>query len=187
MTVLHVDGLDFILPGQWLASKYDDWSFYRNQFARIGSGIKAVDLIAISADAVWVVEVKDYRVHRRTKTVDMAQEFADKVLHTLSALLPAKLNAAEQSERDFAARVLASSRLRLVLHLEQPAKHSKLFPRSIDPANIKLKIKQKLKAIDPHPVVAEMGKMQDLPWSVANRSAATGDSIHPSDGSHVRS
>jgi hypothetical protein len=167
MTVLDVDGLKFDFPASWSASKYDDWSFYRNQFMRIGSGVKAVDLIALSADTAWMIEVKDYRVHRRTKTVDIHQEYADKVMYTLAALLPAKVNANDISERDFAAKTLRATQLRLVLHLEQPEKHSKLFPRAIDPANVQLKLRQRLKAIDPHPIVAETAKMHGLQWSVA--------------------
>jgi hypothetical protein len=155
MTVHHVDGLVFDFPSSWQASKYDEWSFYRNQFLRIRPGIKAVDLIALSPDTVWMIEVKDYRVHPRTKTVDIHQEFAEKVIHTLSALLPAKANANDVSERSFAAKALSLSQLRLVLHLEQPAKHSKLFPRAINPENVRLKLKQVLKAIDPHPFVRE--------------------------------
>ena len=167
MTVLDVAGLKFDFPASWSVSKYDDWNFYRNQYLRIGSGIKAVDLIALSADTAWMIEVKDYRVHRRTKAVDIHQEFADKVVHTLSALLPAKVNSNDISERDFAAKALRATRLRIVLHLEQPAKHSKLFPRAIDPANVQIKLRQKLKAIDPHPIVAESTKMHDLHWSIA--------------------
>jgi hypothetical protein len=166
MTVHHVDGLGFDFPPSWLASKFDEWGFYRNQFQSIKSGIKAVDLIALSHDTAWIIEVKDYRVHRRTKTVDIHKEFAEKVLYTLSALLPAKANANEITERSFAARTLGSSRLRLVLHLEQPAKHSKLFPRAIDPANVRMKLRQVLKAIDPHPIVAETGRMHGLDWNV---------------------
>ena len=102
MTILHVDGLKFDFPASWSASKYDDWNFYRNQFLLIGSGVKAVDLIALSPDTAWMIEVKDYRVHRRTKIVDIHQEFAEKVLHTLSALLPAKANARYLTENRFA-------------------------------------------------------------------------------------
>jgi hypothetical protein len=167
MTVLDVDGLKFDFPASWSVSKYDDWNFYRNQFLRIGSGVKAVDIIALSEDTAWMIEVKDYRVHRRTKTVDIHQEFADKVIHTLSALLPAKVNATNISEKDFASNALRATQLRLVLHLEQPVKHSKMFPRAINPANVQLKLRQKLKAIDPHPIVAETAKMQDLHWSVS--------------------
>ena len=167
MTVLDVDGLKFDFPASWSASKYDDWNFYRNQFLRIGSGVKAVDLIALSADTAWMIEVKDYRVHRRTRAVDIHQEFADKVVYILAALLPAKVNANDIAERDFAAKTLRATQLRVVLHLEQPEKHSKLFPRAMDPANVQLKLRQKLKAIDPHPIVAETAKMHGLQWTVA--------------------
>ena len=50
---------------------------------------------------------------------------------------------------------LSTARIRLVLHLEQPAKHSKMFPRAINPANVRLKLRKRLKAIDPHPIVVE--------------------------------
>jgi hypothetical protein len=166
MTVHHVDGLTFDFPSSWLSCKYDEWDFYRNQFGRIQPGIKAVDLIVLNPDTAWMIEVKDYRVHRRTKIVDIHQEFAEKVLHTLSALLPAKANANNSTEKSFATEALRRSRLRLVLHLEQPAKHSKLFPRAINPLNVQLKLRQVLKAIDPHPIVAETGRMHGLVWSV---------------------
>ena len=57
--------------------------------------------------------------------------------------------------------------LRVVLHLEQPAKHSKLFPRAIDPADIQQKLRKLVKAIDPHPLVTEKATCPDrVPWSV---------------------
>ena len=166
MTEIDVEGLKFCFPHSWNATKYDDWSFYRNQFQRIGSGLKAVDMIALNHDAIWMIEVKDYRLHRRAKTINVDQEFAEKVICSLSALLPAKANANNAEERGFASRSLVLARIRLVLHLEQPATHSKLFPRAINPANVRLKLRQRLKAIDPHPIVAETSAMNGLPWSV---------------------
>jgi hypothetical protein len=61
---------------------------------------------------------------------------------------------------------LACNRIRVVLHLEQPTKHSKLFPRPIDPAWVEQKLKQLLKAIDPHPKVVAIGRLRDVGWSV---------------------
>jgi hypothetical protein len=58
--------------------------------------------------------------------------------------------------------------LRVVLHLEQPATHSKLFPRAIDPANVLMKLRQLVKAIDPHPLVVETHQMASLSWSVTS-------------------
>jgi hypothetical protein len=61
---------------------------------------------------------------------------------------------------------LACNQIRVVLHLEQPAKRSKLFPRAIDPAQVKQKLRQLLKAIDPHPQVVAIGRLGDVGWLV---------------------
>ncbi len=70
------------------------------------------------------------------------------------------------NEKRFARKTLASQSLRVVLHLEQPGKHSKLFPRAIDPAKILQRLKQLLKAIDAHPKVLESGRMDNVVWTV---------------------
>ena len=81
-------------------------------------------------------------------------------------MLPAKLNANDEKEKQIANKVIASRKVRIVLHLEQPAKHSKLRPRAINPADIELKLRQLLKPIDTHPLVAERSSMRNLPWIV---------------------
>jgi hypothetical protein len=159
--------LVFQFPVSWKATQFDTWSFYRNQFQNVCNGAKAVDIIAISPDTcVWFIEIKDYREHRRAKDISLEDETADKVRDTLAALLPAGVNANESCEQQMAREVLTANRLRVVLHLEQPAKHSKLFPRAIDPANIKQQLKRLLKAVDPHPQVVEISCMGQCPWTV---------------------
>jgi hypothetical protein len=81
-------------------------------------------------------------------------------------MLPAKCNASDPSEKAFAQEVAQGQRLHVVLHLEQPAKHSKLSPRAIDPANVQLKLKAIIKPIDPHPKVVESTQMGKLAWQV---------------------
>ena len=163
-----VNGLKFDFPDDWHVSKYDDWSFYRNQFIKIRNGIKAVDLLVVDqAKTAWLIEVKDYRTHQRTKPSDLADEVAHKVFDTLAALLPAKIHANDASEKEMARAVIASHNLRVVLHLEQPAKHSKLRPRAIDPANVKQKIRQLLKPVDAHPRVVDMATVASLGWNVS--------------------
>lgn len=166
MTNVRVDGLTFTFPALWKVSKYDDWAFYRKQFSTMWNGVKAVDLLAIENQVIWLIEVKDYRVSRRTKVLDLADEVAQKVFSTLAAVLPAKVNASVADERDFAGEVVKASKLRVVLHLEQPLKHSKLFPRAFDPANVQLQLRTLIKPIDPHPKVVESTQMQDLAWTV---------------------
>jgi hypothetical protein len=166
MVTVTVDSLTFDFPDSWRVTKYDDWAFYRNQFSGMWDGIKAVDLLAIENQVTWLIEVKDYRTSRRTKTIDLADEVAKKVFSTLAAMLPAKINASNSSESNFASKVLESPKLGVVLHLEQPVKHSKLFPRAIDPSKVQLKLRTLIKPIDPHPKVVESTQMRGLEWTV---------------------
>lgn len=166
MLELAVENLTFRFPAGWKAHKYDDWVFYRCQFSRMRDGIKAVDLLALGAGIAWIIEVKDYRIHQRTKPSEVSNEVAAKVFDTLAALLPAKLNANDASEKQMATATLRATRLRVVLHLEQPRKHSTLRPRAINPADIQQKLRRLLKPIDAHPFVAEANRMGSLPWSV---------------------
>ncbi|MES5813913.1 hypothetical protein [Pseudoxanthomonas sp. Soil82] len=167
MTVLSVDGLNFTFPAGWRVSKYDEWAFYRNQFGRAKSGLKAVDLLAAQGPEAWLIEVKDYRRAVRTKVISIDEEVAAKVVDTLACLFPAKVNANVSEEREFAAEILGKRKIRVVLHLEQPIKHSRLFPRAIDPASVLLKLRVRLHAIDPHPLVVERLNMRGLGWAVA--------------------
>ena len=167
MPRLDVDGLQFDFPAGWQAAKHDDGSFYRGQFSRMWNGIKAVDIVAVDpARTVWFIEVKDYRVHTRTKPTDLADEVARKVFDTLASLLPAQVNANEPGEKGVAGAALRATRLRVVLHLEQPKKHSAMRPRAIDPTYVEKTLRRLIKPIDAHPFVAETCSMGSLPWRV---------------------
>lgn len=161
--------LSFSFPS--VASKYDDWAHYRNQFNGTCQGAKAVDFVFLETGAnstCWLIEVKDYRLHPRTKPIDLADEIAIKVRDTLAGLLSAKWNANDADERGYAAKLVASTRVRVVCHLEQPAKVSRLRPRAIEPDKVVQKLRSLIKAIDPHPLVIDhrdtTGKVN---WAVA--------------------
>ncbi|HYA40572.1 MAG TPA: hypothetical protein VEF34_04685 [Syntrophobacteraceae bacterium] len=146
-----------------------EWTFYRNQFQSVCGGAKAVDVLAVSPSPeqrAWLIEVKDYRVQPRTKPTELGLEVACKVRDTLAALLCARVNASDSDEKYFAGQTLKSKSLGVVLHLEQPAEHSRLFPRAVDPAAVKQKIKQLLRGIDAHPRVLETGRMGSVPWTI---------------------
>lgn len=159
--------LDF--PEDWVAQKYDEWAFYRQHFIRSRDGLKAVDVLAWQPDSktAWLVEIKDYRQHRREKGGAIHCEVADKVLDTLAALLPAAVNANLDGEKDLARQVLRAERLKVVLHLEQPGHASKLFPRAFDPADVQQKLSQVLRPVDPHPRVVEIARMGNLAWTAS--------------------
>lgn len=149
-------------------SKFDEWNFYRRQFQKIGKGVKAVDILAVAPNrCLWQIEIKDYRQYRRTKTIDLAQEIAIKVRNSLAALVAAKVNTNDVNEKQMAKAALLCRKLRIVLHLEQPISHSKLFPRVIDPAKVQQSLKQLMKSVDPHPLVLEKNRMNDVDWTVS--------------------
>ncbi|SJM93607.1 Cysteinyl-tRNA synthetase [Crenothrix polyspora] len=167
MTVLSEGRLQFTFGVFCLAEKYDDWSFFRNQFQNTCGGAKAVDFICLSRNTSWLIEVKDYRQHKRTKPQDIGDEIAIKVRDTLAGLVAAKVKATNPDEKTFAKKALQSKAIKVVLHLEQPEKHSKLFPRAIDPASVMQSLKRQLKAIDAHPKVVDKHSLSSkMDWDV---------------------
>jgi len=149
------------------AQQYDNWAFYRNQFNSAFGGTKAVDFVCVDSDRTWLIEVKDYRANRRTKTIDLGEELAFKVRDTLAGLAAAKFNANDLSERSFAGKALTRNRLSVVLHLEQPHKPSKLFPQAVDPSKLLIKLKQTFRAVDPHPrILDQKSRRAEMPWQV---------------------
>lgn len=167
MPTITEGALAFIFPADWSAWKYDNWTHYRRQFQRICDRVKATDMILLSPNnCCWFLEVKDYRRHQRTKPSDLPKEVAEKLRDTLAGLVSARFRANDEDEREAARRVLESSDIRVVLHLEQPTKPSTLYPRAINPANVLQGLRQRIKAIDPHPSVVELNSMHSIPWRV---------------------
>lgn len=168
-TSIAEGALTFTFAADAEASKYDDWSFYRNQFQQgCFTDNKAVDLLCELNRSAWLIEVKDYRAHARTKAVDLADEVAIKVRDTLAGLVAASVGANDPVERAFARRMVRAQRMRVVCHIEQPAKASRLRPRVIEPDKLKLKLRTLLKAIDAHPIVMDRSSTAaTLPWVVS--------------------
>jgi len=106
--------LSFEFSPGWEISKLDEWSFYRNQFQNVCNGTKAVDILAIEPglDCVWCIEVKDYRRHRRRKTVSVAEETACKVRDSLALLAAANANANDAGEKAMARHALSARQMR---------------------------------------------------------------------------
>jgi hypothetical protein len=152
----------------WRVEKYDDWSFYRKQFNSCCGGNRAVDFLAyqVREKTLWLIEVKDYRHSPRTKDIPLWEEVASKVRDTLAGIFAACVNASDDTERHFAAQALRATRLRVVLHLEQPPTRSKVFPRIYDPADVQQKIKHLLKPVDAHPRVVACDTLSAVPWKV---------------------
>ena len=151
-------------------AKYDEWSFYRNQFQSIAGGSKAVDVVCVSDEAAWLIEIRDYRKHRRMKLSDIEDELAGKVRDTLAGLAAASANANDRDERALARRALRMRRWRVALHLEQPNVRTRLRPKPFDVASLLPKVRKKVKAVDAHPLVLNREKSHPaVPWTAQQR------------------
>jgi hypothetical protein len=151
------------------AKKYDAWAFYRQQFQNgCAEHNKAVDMICYKGGQAWFIEVKDYRRPGSTTVKDLPCEIATKVRDTLAGLVAARLRANNEEEKAFAKKVLTAYDLRVVVHLEQPAKTGRLWKRVIEPGKLVQKLRSLIKAIDPHPKVVDHSSIPEfLPWSVS--------------------
>jgi hypothetical protein len=167
---IHVDGLLFDFPADWYVGKYDEWRFYRLRFQSVRERMKAVDLLAVDPrSTLWLIEAKDYRKGpSKDKPSELPNKIAGKVVDTLAALLPARVNGTVDEEVALATRALGAQQIRVILHMEQPAKHSRLFPRAFDPANMQQTLRRLLKAIDAHPIVVDQNNMRGLEWTVSD-------------------
>lgn len=168
--VTLVEGrLSFAFDNVDFATKYDDWAHYRNQYNSACGSSKAVDFLVSKDGDIWLIEVKDFRQHRRSKAIDLADEIALKVRDTMAGLVSARFLAADAGEATNSRAALCCKKLRIAFHLEQPKQHSRLFPVSVAPANIKMKLRQILRFADPHPIVfdrstfpAQLGKVNSI-------------------------
>jgi len=168
-SVIEVEGLTFTFPEGWRIWKYDDWSFYRNQFQSAFGGAAAVDLIDLDPRGhLWLIEAKNYRRHQRTNPEELSDEVARKVRDTLAAILPASLHANDEQERGAAKALLFAKKLHVVLHLEQPVQQSRLHPQVADPAKLQFQLRQKgcLRGVDVRARVTGSARASTVPWTV---------------------
>lgn len=154
--IILIEGdLSFELINVDFAEKYDDWRHYRKVFNSACGSSKAVDFVVSGQNMLWLIEVKDYRRCVRTKPSDLADEVVTKVRDTMAGLVSAAFVGNDDGERSKSRTALTRRQLRVILHLEQPSKPSRLFPKSIDPADVHTKLKQKLRFADCHPRVVD--------------------------------
>lgn len=169
MTIDFTEGrLTFSFADGCNATAYDRWAFVRNQYQSVCGSTKAVDFLCINGGVLWVIEVKDYRLPRTPKPSNLSMMVARKVRDSIAGLVAAQCNANDPHEQQFAQSALRATQLRVVLHVEQPQKVSKLFPRAVDPGDLKSKIKKLLKAIDAHPEIVDQNSLKaNMNWTVA--------------------
>ncbi len=163
--------LTFTFPNSWQVVKYDETSFYKKHFQKLGAS-RCVDIVAFETevdDQLWLLEVKDYRQNKRTKTEDLFLEIARKVRDTLANLYLAQRHE-EADCYDFAQLASRKQTIRVVLHLEQPQKPSKLYPQVVSHTNAQIKLRQVVRVADPHALFCEIAKMPaQCQWTVTSK------------------
>ena len=165
--------LRFSFSESCTVAQYESWAFYRNQLQRM-TGTKAVDFVCINGHQAYLIEVKDYRFHPRTKPILLSDEVALKVRDTLAGLAAARVNANVPCEQQTAQTALNCRRWRVVLHLEQPRTSRKLRPTALL-ANVLQKLRPSLKSVDAHPKVVDRNNLHpDLCWTVSSGPARLG-------------
>jgi len=150
------------------AIKFDDLSYYRKHFAKIKSGIKAVDILAVDNNTGYLIEIKDY-THPNTKNLTstiLIEIMVDKVISTLAAILPMKNNAILTTEKNIAHLFSNANEIKVFLHIELSPPTSKLEQSTWSFQDIQMKLKNRLKPIDAHPKVVSMEYPNNLPWIV---------------------
>ncbi len=162
--------LTFTFPKTWQAIKYDETSFYKKHVQKLGAS-RCVDIVAFEAgadDQLWLLEVKDYRRRQRNKTEDLFLEIARKVRDTLANLYLAQRHE-EADCHAFAQLANRKQTIRVVLHLEQTSKPSKLYPPVVSRTNAQIKLRQMVRVADPHALFCEIAKMPvQCQWTVTS-------------------
>ena len=107
---LNVDGLLLLFQANTRATKYNEWRYYRCRWrSNADDNIKpSTSSQLVRIVPVVLIEVKDYTkmeygTDERPTAGDLADVVARKVFDTLAAMLPAKLNAADEEEKTMAA------------------------------------------------------------------------------------
>ena len=157
MTTISEGSLTFSFSDAHEAVKYDEWPFYRRCFQVIPH-TKAMDIICVTSEAVWLIEIKDYRKHNRKKQGTIEEEVAQKVRDTLAGLAAAS---ADGGGRGLANMALSRHRWRVVLHIERARK------AMANTSTLQMKLQRYLKGVDANLLVTDAEHVpKTVPWTV---------------------
>jgi hypothetical protein len=160
--------LRFSFPEGWGVFRPETSAYYTRRFQNFCGGCKETDFVAwdVSFRTLWLLEVKDYTTSARTKPQDLFDELAQKARDTLALLAGAGANANPDriGTKEFSTSCLPAASIRVVLHLELPAKSSKLHPAIKFSADATQSLRMKLRCIDPHALVVSTKCPPRVPW-----------------------
>jgi len=160
--------LKFIFPDDFQVFRPGLSAYYIRRFQSFCGGCKEKDFATWDGPnrTMWLLEVKDYSTSSRNKTMDLIDEIAEKTRDTLAFLAGAAANANPDTVQtgEFARACLPADRIRVVLHLELPAKPSKLHPPLKFGVDATQSLRKKIRCIDPHALVISTNVPANVPW-----------------------
>lgn len=123
MSQLVFEGnLQFEFDERWAVPilEWDKHAAYRRGIKEAGNS-KAVDFIGVyDGRLVYLIEVKDYRIHRRTKTENLQAELVFKVRDTIAGLVGSgRRSEHEKLCKPYLEAILKPHKLTVVLWIEQ--------------------------------------------------------------------
>jgi len=160
--------VEFEFPDTWVVLRPEKATYYKRHFQSFAGGCKEMDFLLFDpgSKVLWLFEVKDYTTSPRIKTQSVFDEVAKKARDSLALLYAgsARDNAMPPHVGNFARQTWVPAKIRIVLHLEQPTKPSKLFSGVKIAADASHALRTKVKAVDPHALVTSCSSKMDS-WS----------------------
>ncbi|MEY4243342.1 MAG: hypothetical protein RLZZ245_927 [Verrucomicrobiota bacterium] len=161
------DRIRFEFPDGWEVLRPEKASYYTRRFQSFAGGCKEMDFILFDPvnRVLWFLEVKDYTTNPRIKKQCVFEEIAEKIRDSLALLLAGSVreDPSNGGVRSFMDVCAIPNAIKIVLHLEQPLKPSKMFPGVKIEADATQKLRAKVKAVDPRARVSSTSST-DMEW-----------------------
>ena len=160
-------GLCFEFDEDLEVIKYDEiGGSYREQLLRCFNGLKAVDFICKRQSELWLLEIKNYAEHDRTKSGSVVDEFLEKVRDTFTGITTLCLISNRKDKRHYLS-LLKAKHIHLVLHCDFK-KQMKTRDLLTKQRTLQEQLRKKLRFIDSHvKVTCIQNPAKRLPWSTS--------------------
>jgi len=157
MKTIEEQKLTFAFPDNWEVIKYDESHFFMNH-VRKSQGSKAVDILALSDNRLFLIEIKDFRGYRieskkSLRSNEVLNEVVQKVRDTVTGLYAAYRRQSEElapfyhylcTGSKYSTDVRHQRKIIAVFFLEQDTQSdAEFFLR-----NLEMKMKYKLKFLN---------------------------------------
>lgn len=177
MRYIEESSLRFAFEDEHIICKYDNSWFFCECFRKM-QHTQAVDIICITSDTTWLIEVKNYRGGKpKGSTECTVVHLIQQVRDTLAGLAVAQTNAnSDVASRDFAIEALRKRQWKVVFHIEDPNKWTKSYR-----AGIYTKLKGRIKPIDQNVIVMSTQSRSGskrVPWQVSSMPEDAGVISH---------